>query len=74
MKLIGTVLFLIALTSGGAVAEEKHDRPPLPDGTVPLTDRPDGPAKTALPEQAADPKGTSERPGSAASRKADEIK
>lgn len=50
------------------------ERPPLPDGTVPLTNNVQGPAKTALPEQAASPMTKEERPDSAESEKADRLK
>ncbi len=74
MKLTGSAFVLAMLLSVPALAEEPRDAAPSPDGTIPLTNRPNGPAGISLPEQDASPAGTSERPGSAASRKAEEIK
>jgi hypothetical protein len=55
-------------------AQDRKEPAGVPDPAGPTTNSPDGNARTALPEQDVSPDSTGERPGSAASRKADEIK
>ena len=76
MKLTVALMLVEMLTMPAWAGEPSRagERPPLPDGTVPITDNVQGPAKTALPEQAASPKKKEERPGSPESEKADRIK
>ena len=75
MKLIAALFasLLSAFPLAQALGRE-GERPPLPDGTVPMTSDSQGPTKTALPEQAAGPMRTEERPGSPESEKAERIK
>ena len=79
LKPIVAVCMLAVMSSASVPAqapqaEWQGERPPSADGTVPLTDTPNGPAKTALPEQEASSNGTGEKPGSPESKKAERIK
>ena len=74
MKLFVLVVTLLSVPAWAEEPSRGGERPPLPNGTVPMTDNPQGPAKTALPEQAASPTRKEERPGSAASENADWIR
>ena len=74
LKLIVLFVTLLTVPAWAGEPTQGGERPPLPDGTVPMTDKPQGPAKTALPEQAASPTTKEERPGSAASENAERIK